>query len=420
MENDWHKLTPDDFEEFCWHLLEANGFQNLILLGKSGDRGRDIKASKIERPFVGFEDQRIWVIQCKRYQISPSPSDLSNSIAWALVHKPDYFLLIMPCRISPGTRDWLDGIGSEVPFRIIVLDKPILDSQLLRHFKELGPYLPTEIRETIRKHIVTKEYVPAEEMLTKQPLTTVHMKVLREQAIEPWINHLIGADRSTVVIGGTISIISSTMGSLSIDREVTVNLPKDPTFKYASELFQHLSSGYPKQKKDWIRLKEDFSNYIKEARSVFEAILTKLTTEVSEETGLTTYDFRGPPSNEYFGSKHLSYLIYQDLNSMLLYSRKLFEEDLKINEDKEKSDLFFVSRGAFSRLVQGKKLQCEKVVEIIADIGKDKKFKQLMETLVSKRKELNNHLNKFVEFLEKLSKLIENQKQIEGKCSMCP
>jgi len=236
----------------------------------------------------------------------------------------------------------------------------------------------------------------------------------------PLLMPFCSADRSTVVIGGTISIISSTMGSLSIDREVNANLPKDPTFKYTSELFQHLTSGYPKQKKDWIRLKEDFSNYIKAAKNAFEAILTKLTTKVSEEAGLATYDFRGPPPNEYFGSKHLSYLIYQDLNSIILYGRKLIEEDLKVNEDKEKSGLFFVSRGAFSRLMQGKKWQCKKVVEIVAEVEKNKKLKQLMETLLSERKELDKRLNEFVEFLEKLSKLIENQKPIEGKCSMCP
>lgn len=70
------------------------------------------------------------------------------------------------------------------------MDKPLLDSQLLRHFTELGQYLPTGIRETIRKYIVRSEHVPTKETWAKQPSKTVRMKVLREQAIEPWINRL--------------------------------------------------------------------------------------------------------------------------------------------------------------------------------------------------------------------------------------
>ena len=420
MEIDWDKITWDGFEEFCWHLLEANGFQNLMWLGKSGDRGRDITATKNEQPFAGFEDQRTWIIQCKRHKKSPSPSDLDKSITWAKTHNPDYFLLIVPCRISPGTRDWLEGQRSMVPFRIMVLDKPHIESQLLKHSEELSPYLPPKIQEAVRKYIPTREHVPAKTTMITQPPWTVHMKVVREQAIDPWIDLLHGVDRGTVIIGGVTTVESSTMASLSVNHKIAATIPKDPVFKYSKELFQHLSTGYLKQHKNWINLKEDYGNYIKEGKSVFEAIDGKLTVDVSRETSLDTYNLRGPPPNEYFVPKYLSYIIYRDLYTRILYGRKLFGEDLQVNEDKKKTGLFYVSKGAFSRLAQGKKWQCEKISAIVAELEQDKQLNQLMESHVSKRKKLDNRLTKFIEFLEKLSKFIENQKRIQGDCDMCP
>ncbi len=272
-------------------------------------------------------------------------------------------------------------------------------------------YLPKETEK--KPEVKTKETTP------KQPSEIVHMKVLREHAIDPWINLLRGVDRGTVVIGGVVTIESSTMGNLVVDREVTVTLPRDPDFKYSGELFQHLSKGYPKQHRNWIQLKKDYSNYMKEAKSVFEAICTNLANEVSMQTGLATHDFRGQPPKEYFGAKHLSYIIYQDIAAMIKYGRKLFEGEMQVNEDREKPNVFFVSKGAFSRLVQGKKRQCENVIKIVDELEKDEQIRRSIETLVLKRKKLDNLLNEFIEFLEKLSKLIENQKLILGYCDMC-
>src|SRR6266700_1912434 len=65
---DWSQLTPAEFEQVCYRLLEAAGFKNLRWYGKAGgDKGRDIVGEKTEHPLPGTERLSHWVVQCKRY-----------------------------------------------------------------------------------------------------------------------------------------------------------------------------------------------------------------------------------------------------------------------------------------------------------------------------------------------------------------
>ena len=87
----WDNLSPEKFEEFCYHLLQLNDFKNLSWYGKSGnDKGRDIIATKKREPLPGIEVIEHWVIQCKHYKKATiTKGTVTEWLAACREHKPD-------------------------------------------------------------------------------------------------------------------------------------------------------------------------------------------------------------------------------------------------------------------------------------------------------------------------------------------
>ena len=105
----WDRLSPTQFEEFCYHLLECMGLTDLAWHGESGsDRGRDIVGQLI-RPLIGGKnDISKWVVQCKRYtKGSLGRKEIDDGIIWAEAENPGYYLLITTSVLSSSNRDWL-------------------------------------------------------------------------------------------------------------------------------------------------------------------------------------------------------------------------------------------------------------------------------------------------------------------------
>jgi hypothetical protein len=415
MEIDWQKIHPHQLEELCWHILFENGFQNLEWIGGSGDRGRDILATKTEYPLTGFELQKKWIIQCKRYSRSPSPADLREDIAWAEAHRPDYFLIILTCTMTPGTYDWLNQIQPIETFKILVLDKPMLESQILRNFEVLKAHLPEDIRHQIEKLVPKKAVLPSEEKTIFK-----HMDLLREKAIDPWVKALrgIGEDRS--FIAGDLSIESSSMGRVAIDRKIYEALPDDPKFDLSKAFLSHLKSGYPEQFENWSFLKREFQNYWREVEALFNKLANGITAKIKEKTDFEVYDLRGAPPNRFFVPNHLTYIVYTDLSSTVLSGKGHFEEWWKVNKDDQKEGVYYLSCGAFARLANGDKEKVEAILDIVQNIEEDKDSLEWMRLHLLKKKELDDNLSNFIEFLDDLSKRIENGKSINGKCQYCP
>jgi Restriction endonuclease len=72
MKMTWSQLTPTEFEELCYLILEANEFTDIKWYGKSGgDRGRDLTAKKEESLLPSIKTIAKWVVQCKRYVTKP-------------------------------------------------------------------------------------------------------------------------------------------------------------------------------------------------------------------------------------------------------------------------------------------------------------------------------------------------------------
>ena len=143
----WDNLSPERFEEFCYRLLELNNFKNLSWHGKSGcDKGRDIIATKIERPLQEVELLKRWVVQCKHYKkASITKSAVSEWLAACREHKPDHVLLIVSRSLSARMKDWLKSIRSDYGFDIHIWEETNLQTQYGQHgskLRKLFPELP--------------------------------------------------------------------------------------------------------------------------------------------------------------------------------------------------------------------------------------------------------------------------------------
>ena len=102
MDYDFSKITPEQFEQFCYHLLSEIGFTNLEWYGRGGgDRGLDIVGTKTLEPLPGQRREEQWVVQCERYiQARLQKSELSTTFTFAREHHPDSLLLIAAAGIS--------------------------------------------------------------------------------------------------------------------------------------------------------------------------------------------------------------------------------------------------------------------------------------------------------------------------------
>jgi hypothetical protein len=61
-------LTPKQFEKFLSVLLSEMGFSEVVITGRSGDRGIDLQATWTERNVPGLEVDLPFIIQAKRFR----------------------------------------------------------------------------------------------------------------------------------------------------------------------------------------------------------------------------------------------------------------------------------------------------------------------------------------------------------------
>src|ERR1051326_2280959 len=105
----WSQLTPREFEELCYLILEANEFTDIEWYGKSGgDKARDLTAKKQESLLPSSKTIAKWVVQCKRYVTKPpTKTDIRSFLEDAEEHSPDNVLIMITNPLTPDTKDWI-------------------------------------------------------------------------------------------------------------------------------------------------------------------------------------------------------------------------------------------------------------------------------------------------------------------------
>lgn len=132
-------LSPTDFEEFCFDLLEASGFQNVDwrkgtpLPSSPADRGRDIEAEQERIDVDGHRYSERWFVDAKHYTRGVPPDALSGSLAWAAAERPATLLFIASGYLTNPAKDYLTDYerNNRPPFRIRVWELPQLRKLLV-------------------------------------------------------------------------------------------------------------------------------------------------------------------------------------------------------------------------------------------------------------------------------------------------
>ncbi|GHT68836.1 hypothetical protein FACS1894110_17240 [Spirochaetia bacterium] len=114
------KLNPNEFEIFAAHLLELEGYKNIAVTGRSGDRGVDIRCNDDENNLI--------IVQCKRYtktNISSTPIQRLHSFG---ITRGAYRKICITT--TDFTRDAIDESGKT---NVELINRDELDKIIFKH-----------------------------------------------------------------------------------------------------------------------------------------------------------------------------------------------------------------------------------------------------------------------------------------------
>ncbi len=144
---DWAELTPDNFEKLCSDLLSYLGFSNVLRLGGSGDKGRDIICRRSVELNPSVVLNLNWVVQCKHCFGGLKKSHILDDLAKASEHSFDLWMLMTTANITASWRDWFEELSrnKRYSFRIHYMDRQVLERLLAQYPKVLSKYFPDKL-----------------------------------------------------------------------------------------------------------------------------------------------------------------------------------------------------------------------------------------------------------------------------------
>lgn len=173
---DLSKISPTQFEEFCFDLLVALGALNVSWRKGSNqdaspaDQGRDIQCDWEITEIGGQKHRETWFIECKHHKDAISPDKLQSAFAWAGAESPDVLLIAASGFLSNPTKNHIDArtrnVGST--YRIRVWENKDFERMAARYPSILRKYqIVLDLRFFEFMHPVHLEF------LRKPPINTL-------------------------------------------------------------------------------------------------------------------------------------------------------------------------------------------------------------------------------------------------------
>lgn len=100
----YSQLTPPQFEVFLSRLLDEMGFSDVVVTGRSGDRGIDLEATWTQKNVPGLEVDLAFKIQAKRYRPSTTLNPRYVRELRGSLGSGEWGLLITTAKASGNTR----------------------------------------------------------------------------------------------------------------------------------------------------------------------------------------------------------------------------------------------------------------------------------------------------------------------------
>jgi hypothetical protein len=143
------ELDPYDFENFVAHLLKAQGFNEIAIIGRAGDRGVDIQAND--------PNGERTVIQCKRYinnNVSSTPVQRLHS--FAVTRGAQRKILVTTSDFTPQAREEAKATRTE-----------LVNGKMLENI--VAEYLPDFFKQVTKvvqptKALFFKDVIPNEDV----------------------------------------------------------------------------------------------------------------------------------------------------------------------------------------------------------------------------------------------------------------
>lgn len=121
------------FERDIARLLVANAFEDVRVVGGSGDRGADI---------LGVKDGRLWVVQCKFTSNSyPPASAVDEIVEAAKFYRADKIFVASSRQVGPATREAISR------WRTLGVEVGVLEPALLLEMARRSPEYPRARRQ---------------------------------------------------------------------------------------------------------------------------------------------------------------------------------------------------------------------------------------------------------------------------------
>jgi hypothetical protein len=141
-------LSPTEFEELCYDLLQECGFVNVDWRKGTGlstspaDGGRDIECKFRQTEIDGTQFFEHWFVECKYYVKGVPPEKLQGALTWATAERPDKLCIITSGFLSNAAKDFLEKfrVQNKPPFKIRVWENPTLQRLLSGKWTLLQKY----------------------------------------------------------------------------------------------------------------------------------------------------------------------------------------------------------------------------------------------------------------------------------------
>jgi ribosomal protein S8 len=144
-------LSPKEFEELCFDLLDELGFKRLIWRQGGSDNGRDIQGVKEVSAGIVEPYEEVWFFECKRYEKGVPPDDLSSKVTWADAEKPKHLLFFISSYLTAGARDWLSKISKDKPYKIHLVEGKRLCSLVSKSHRLMIRYFASNVQKLIKE-----------------------------------------------------------------------------------------------------------------------------------------------------------------------------------------------------------------------------------------------------------------------------
>jgi len=98
-------LSPSEFENLIFDLVQSLGLRNAVWRTPGRDGGRDIQGEWFAEDLSGHVGRQVWYVECKRYESSVSWPTVWEKISFAESNSADVLLFTVTSSLSPQAVD---------------------------------------------------------------------------------------------------------------------------------------------------------------------------------------------------------------------------------------------------------------------------------------------------------------------------